>query len=456
MNLYSDYFLKNILWLQDGFRHYYVQHPDLLRRDIVDVKLKRFRAPEEAVDWLACCAQYDAFYTLLHLRSFLSDHSLGYAPVFRYDDRTVLYKVADLLGANRHAIVERPKYLTATLLVDPDSIFAHILGRKPGDVYDWGQGEFTRKARYYAQPLTDGEKAYIEHFGLARIAPDKLTDQQAKEASQLFGDGPNDRAQYANWRSRARIINHYRFTHPATINGLMTTYRLARDSNPIHFALERGWQIGSGKEMFTGLKVSRAQAGLELLLSIGVVKLLGLRAKPERIAPTETQPGCNATRKASPGPQNEPEARGKAIDQKPGGGYTKELKDIGKDASSETIVSESAGKLKFDKTTKSWTSSGGLVYEQGSAHGNRVKHIIDHTIPNPSKPVHSVFNVDKSKVIGLVDEAWTRKVGPGTLQPNGNRVWIVDMGKEVGTAGQKSIQIVVRNGTNNLITAFPK
>ncbi len=98
----------------------------------------------------------------------------------------------------------------------------------------------------------------------------------------------------------------------------------------------------------------------------------------------------------------------------------------------------------------------GLVYGQGSAHGNRVKHVLDHTKANPSKPVHSVFNVDKTQAIGLVDEAWTKKVGPGTLQPNGSRVWNVDMGKTVGTSGQTSIKIVVRDGTNTVITAFPQ
>jgi hypothetical protein len=102
-----------------------------------------------------------------------------------------------------------------------------------------------------------------------------------------FGYGPDARAQYADRRSRARIVYHYRFTHPAATNGLMMTYRLARDSNLLTFALERGWQIGSGKEMFTGLKVSRLQAGLELLLSIGAVKLMSLRgqAAPARCYP---------------------------------------------------------------------------------------------------------------------------------------------------------------------------
>ena len=59
-------------------------------------------------------------------------------------------------------------------------------------------------------------------------------------------------------------------------------------------------------------------------------------------------------------------------------------------------------------------------------------------------------------MIELVDEAWASRVGSGTLQANGNRVWIVDMGRQVGTGGRASIQIVVRDGTTQVITAFPK
>ncbi|HVK54180.1 MAG TPA: hypothetical protein VM532_04030 [Burkholderiales bacterium] len=115
-----------------------------------------------------------------------------------------------------------------------------------------------------------------------------------------------------------------------------------------------------------------------------------------------------------------------------------------------------AGRLTYEAASQSWTSPGGLIYGQGSAHGNRVLHVLDHTVPNPSKPVHSVFNVDRSQVIGLVDEAWAARVGSGTLQANGNRVWVVGMGRQVGTGGQTAIQIVVRDGTKQVITAFPK
>lgn len=122
----------------------------------------------------------------------------------------------------------------------------------------------------------------------------------------------------------------------------------------------------------------------------------------------------------------------------------------------ESVVANPAGKLTYDAAAKTWTSPGGLVYGQGSAHGNRVMHVMDHTVANASKPVHSVFSAPRNQVIGLVDEAWAARSGAGTLQANGNRVWTVDMGRQVGTGGQTSVQIVVRDGTTEIITAFPK
>jgi hypothetical protein len=94
------------------------------------------------------------------------------------------------------------------------------------------------------------------------------------------------------------------------------------------------------------------------------------------------------------------------------------------------------------------------VYGQGSVHGNRVEHILDHLVPNPGKSTHSIFDVARNKLIGFLDEAWAKR-GTGVLQPNGNRVFEIDMGRVIGTAGETRIRMVVRDGTNNVITAFP-
>jgi hypothetical protein len=140
MDLYSRYFLQHILWLKDGFRDYYVQPPSMPHGDMVDVGLKRLKDRDHAIRWLESCIAYEDFYSWIHLRSFLGEHSMCYVPVYRYDNRRVLFETADMLRTNRYAIVERPNILSSAATVEQGSIFAHILGKKPGDVYDWGKG----------------------------------------------------------------------------------------------------------------------------------------------------------------------------------------------------------------------------------------------------------------------------------------------------------------------------
>ena len=101
-------------------------------------------------------------------------------------------------------------------------------------------------------------------------------------------------------------------------------------------------------------------------------------------------------------------------------------------------------------------SPSGLQYGADPKFGNRVDNVLDHTAPNPSKPVHSVFNARGDDALRIVDDAWVNRTGLGTLQSNGNRTWTVDLGRSIGTNGQTSVQIVVRDGTNEIITAFPK
>ena len=94
------------------------------------------------------------------------------------------------------------------------------------------------------------------------------------------------------------------------------------------------------------------------------------------------------------------------------------------------------------------------MYGQGSAHGSRVKHVLDHLVANPAKPTHSIFNVDRTKLIGTIDEAFA-KCGAGVPQANGNRMFEIDMGRVIGVNGERRIRLILRDGTNNVITAFP-
>mgnify|MGYP006955756199 FL=1 len=116
-----------------------------------------------------------------------------------------------------------------------------------------------------------------------------------------------------------------------------------------------------------------------------------------------------------------------------------------------SFVNPNALKYNGDGT---WTSNAGLVYGQGSKHGNRVKHVLAHTQPDSSKPKHTVFSVDKSNVIGLIDEAWNNK-SVGNLAPNGYVTYNIDMGKTIGTNGETFIRIVTNGYTNKLISAYP-
>ncbi|WP_158071208.1 hypothetical protein [Streptomyces sp. CB00455] len=54
--------------------------------------------------------------------------------------------------------------------------------------------------------------------------------------------------------------------------------------------------------------------------------------------------------------------------------------------------------------------------------------------------------------MGVIDEGWLKR---GTPDPSDPAKYVIDMGKEVGTQGEKKLKIVVVPGTNKIITAHP-
>lgn len=92
------------------------------------------------------------------------------------------------------------------------------------------------------------------------------------------------------------------------------------------------------------------------------------------------------------------------------------------------------------------------MYGQGSKHGNRIKHVLDHTVANPAKSKHSVFNVERNKIIGLIDDAWAKR---GAHVPGDPGAYVIDMGRTIGTAGERHIRVIVRPGTTEVISAYP-
>ena len=90
-------------------------------------------------------------------------------------------------------------------------------------------------------------------------------------------ENPKETAE-SNNRIRAKWILASR--SPGFIDGIKEYYRLVRDLNPVTFVAERGYQIGSGEEMFTGDKVSRVQAVVDLLVYLAFLK--GVRDVADR------------------------------------------------------------------------------------------------------------------------------------------------------------------------------
>ncbi|MDE9364376.1 hypothetical protein PZ938_02050 [Luteipulveratus sp. YIM 133132] len=108
---------------------------------------------------------------------------------------------------------------------------------------------------------------------------------------------------------------------------------------------------------------------------------------------------------------------------------------------------ESVGNSRF-------RTPGGLTYGRGSKHKHRLSHVLQHAFPDPNKKNHTVF-LDGGKVLQTIDAAWGMR-GVSVEYLNGKpRAYIVPMGRVIGTEGETSVKIVVRPGTNEVITAYP-
>lgn len=167
-----------------------------------------------------------------------------------------------------------------------DIIYEIVSIQMPSDVAEfWASNCRTRPAGW-AGPLSELEQGYVSAFrdtstpeALRMRAPpqaDQLNAEELGACRRIFGgQTAAAREAYANYETRRRIVAHYVYTHPATVALELGIFRLFRDVNPIHFALERGWQIGSGREMFTGTDTSRLGAAAEFLLAVGLVYGIG-------------------------------------------------------------------------------------------------------------------------------------------------------------------------------------
>ncbi|WP_224244933.1 hypothetical protein [Hyalangium gracile] len=161
-----------------------------------------------------------------------------------------------------------------------DVIQQILLLRLPRDVALWWKAGPGVDLQHWSHPLSEWELKYAEALSAQTVpeplrmwplvTPRRLTPEQTEDMERRLGTGAAAAEGYAHWENRRRIVNHYVWTHPATLQLSLGLYGLARDVSPLHFALERGWQMGSGQEMFTAREVSRLGAAQEFFTALAV------------------------------------------------------------------------------------------------------------------------------------------------------------------------------------------
>ncbi|MGI9243908.1 MAG: hypothetical protein ACR2RV_24135 [Verrucomicrobiales bacterium] len=118
-----------------------------------------------------------------------------------------------------------------------------------------------------------------------------------------------------------------------------------------------------------------------------------------------------------------------------------------------------------------WVSPAGLRYVGRDAQGlSRKDHILRHAKDQPGRAgSHGVFDAEGDGVFQVIDEAWA-KIKQKRLRPRtegDSQTYLVPMGRKIGYLGGKngarrkhpalsSVFIVVRKGTTEVVTAFPR
>ena len=156
---------------------------------------------------------------------------------------------------------------------------------KPGQLADL-IGTMKGDPLRYSDSLNENELGYAKQYGTNLLNEKNLSDAQIAKAQGMFPDlGLNFAKQsFANFTNKTTLLKGA--IKEDTYGMMADMYRMARDLNPLHFAFERGSEIGSGQEMFTGENVSRTRAGTELALAIAIGKcgeMLGQYASQQNV-----------------------------------------------------------------------------------------------------------------------------------------------------------------------------
>ncbi|KFE68737.1 hypothetical protein [Hyalangium minutum] len=199
-----------------------------------------------------------------------------------------------------------------------DVIQQILLLQKPGAVQSWWASGPWEDMAHWSHPLSEWERKYAEAMSAETVpealrmwplvTPERFTPAQREDMERRLGTGAAAAEGYAHWENRRRIVKHYFMTHPATLQALLGGYGLARDVNPLHFALERGWQMGSGQEMFTEQEVSRLGAAQEFFTALAVGVAAG-----KLMTATRPVPGWGVPEPVGPGKVEAPPAPARAV-----------------------------------------------------------------------------------------------------------------------------------------------
>ncbi|TWU04874.1 hypothetical protein [Stieleria varia] len=135
--------------------------------------------------------------------------------------------------------------------------------------------------------------------------------------------------------------------------------------------------------------------------------------------------------------------------------------------SSETDDAELTYGLLREVRPKYFLSPAGLQYTPGSAEGHRLEHVKRHTVDDPSRTIHGVFDGGMEGAVKTIDRAYVKaKEGTRTtVEKDGSRtIYTVDMGGRIGYQGGREgnrrrkpmarrVKLVLEG--NLVITAYP-
>lgn len=134
-------------------------------------------------------------------------------------------------------------------------------------------------------------------------------------------------------------------------------------------------------------------------------------------------------------------------------------------------VGSATGGLELQKIGEDeWLSPAGLVYRGRDAEGRtRLEHVMRHAADEPQRVgSHGVFEGGRDGALAVIDEAWERirrlKIRP--QRDEGREAYLVSMGRRIGYLGGQAgqdrgnpplnrVRLVVREGTSEVVTAYP-